>query len=413
MRRCADAHEHVPSGGQPTAEGPHPQISRARKRLFVAVTLLLTGVFAEAVAWPVSFLLRSRWAMYAPPKPDPTHVPYDEYLRRRDPVLGWPAPDEIGAEHYDTDASRWCRAADLPVDAPWLVSLYGDSYTADYVGGHTDHWGCRMQRKLGARVENFGVGGYGTDQSYLRYLGNDTDAAQVVVLGHMSENLIRNLTRYRDFHTRSRDWAFKPRFVLSDAGELQLLPLPALDLQQYRRLVGLESPQLALSHENFHPGGPTGAVPLRFPAVVSLIRNFGYWELRARLRGLSRYAPFYDPDHALGGVALTAEIMRSFQREAERRGQRSLLVIFPGPDDMAHHRETGVWIYQSLIDALERSGLSPYNFGDDLAKRLEAGSVDSAFHDHHYTLDVSHFVADRVAAELVRRRLLPGAHPAR
>ncbi len=376
--------------------------SRRAKRLFVVGYLLFLLVLAELFAWPAGKLLQSKWVMYADPKPGPRSISMAEYMDVRDPVLGWPRQKEFG-ENYAEDGARWCKGVDLPADAEWLVSLYGDSFTADWIGGDTDHWGCRMQRRLGATVKNYGVGGYGTDQSFLRYLNNESDQARIVILGHMSSDIIRNLTRYRDFRTRSRDWAFKPRFVVDDEGRLELVPIPTLDQDEYRRFLAVDSPQLILPHENFAPGGRAGAVRHRFPHVVSLLRNFGHWELRAQLAGLPGFAPFYDNDHPLQGVRLTAEIMLSFDREAKRRGQQPMLVVFPGSADLSHYRETGNWLYQSLIEALEGAGVSPYNFGETLLEHLGTQPVESAFHAHHYTQEVSHLVADSVITELAKR----------
>ena len=391
--------------GTPTTATPGssraPRPSRARRLLIVAYILFLL-VLAELFAWPAGILLQSKWLMYMDPKPGPEAITLDKYLAIRDPVLGWPMESEFG-QNYAPDGSRWCKGMDLPADAEWLASLYGDSFTADWVGGNTDHWGCRMQRRLGATVRNYGIGGYGTDQAFLRYRKNERDAARIVILGHMAENISRNLTRYRDFQSRSLAWGFKPRFVLDDAGGLILVPIPTLNESEYRRFLGLESPPFVLPYENFAPGGPAGAVRHEFPHLVSLFRNLGYWEVHARLARLPTYGPFYDTAHPLKGLQLTTAIMLGFEREAARRGQKAMLVIFPGGGDLIHYRKTGRWIYQNLIDALELAGASPYNFGVTMHQRLGDRPVESAFAKYHYTQEFSHLVADAVAGELARR----------
>jgi hypothetical protein len=388
------------SGQHYSREGtPSP---RAWRLSAVAAYLVFLLVLAELFAWPAGKLLQAKWWMYRDPSPGPNAISLTEYLAFRDPLLGWPAKREFG-ERYTPEGARWCKGTELRAGAEPLASLYGDSFTADWVGGDTDHWGCRMQRRLAAPVKNYGVGGYGTDQSLLRYRNNTPDSARIVILGHMSENIARNLTRYRDFHTRSQDWAFKPRFVLDDAGALSLVPIPTLNDGEYRRFIGAESPRYILPHENFAPGGPAGAVRHDFPHLVALLRNFGHWEVRARLAGLPTYGPLYDPGHPLKGLQLTTAIMLAFEREAGQRGQKALLIIFPGPGDVDHYRKTGKWLYHNLIEALRDAGAQPYNFGETLLDHYGKRPVESIFRDHHYTQEVSHLVADGVTAQLASR----------
>jgi hypothetical protein len=368
----------------------------------VATYFVILLLVAEAIAWAAGNFLQAKWLMYKDPQPGRRPIALNTYLAIRDPFLGWPMPQEFGST-YAPDGSRWCKGPALPPNSDWLASLYGDSFTADWVGGDTDHWGCRMQRELAATVRNYGVGGYGTDQAFLRYWNNPHDRARVVILGHMSENISRNLTRYRDLETRSQDWAFKPRFVLDRGVELSFVPIPSLNESEYRRFLGLDSPQFVLAHENFAPNGPAGATRHEPPFLVSQLRNLGNWEVRARIRGLPPYGPLYDAQHPLGGLQLTVAIMLAFEREAVRRDQKAVLVIFPGLADLRHFRKSGEWIYQNLLDSLGRAGAKPFNFGEALVRHLGARPIELAFADHHYTQEISHLVADSVTAELAAR----------
>ena len=57
-----------------------------------------------------------------------------------------------------------------------------------------------LARELGCRVNNFGVGGYGTDQAFLRYRQLAEDSPRFVVLGHYSEDIVRNVNQLRDLN---------------------------------------------------------------------------------------------------------------------------------------------------------------------------------------------------------------------
>ena len=49
------------------------------------------------------------------------------------------------------------------------MEVYGDSYTEGVDVNYQNSWPSLLSQKINCRVINFGVEGYGTDQSYLRY----------------------------------------------------------------------------------------------------------------------------------------------------------------------------------------------------------------------------------------------------
>ena len=386
------------------------------KRLAIPLYVLFLLVLLELASYVAGRVLQDRWLMYRDPVAPEGKAPmsYQEYLEVRNPELGWPRAEEFGQEGYgyDADGARRCLESGVADSAPWTLSFYGDSYTLDRIGGDTDHWVCRLQRLLGARARNYGVSGYGTDQALMRYLGNRDDRARVVVLAHMSEDILRNLTRYRDFQTYSQDWAFKPRFELDESGGLRRLPLPAIAPADYPRFIGIEQPQLVLPGESFQPNGEAGAVRLTFPFTLALVRNMGFWRLQSWRADVPAYAPFYGEDHPLHGLQITTRIMLRFVREAQARGQQALLILFPGPSDMEYQREHHRWVYQPLIDALRREGVEPLNFGETLVADLGDRPVSQAFgtgspsRQAHYSLETSHRVAEVVLERLVASGLV-------
>ena len=101
-------------------------------------------------------------------------------------------------------------------------------------------WGNLLTARLGCRVDNYGVIGYGTDQAYLYFKyhhEHGLDRAPVVILSHLSENIVRNITQDLGF-IYQMPLALKPRFVLEPSGALRLVPMPRLtpaDYDAYRR----------------------------------------------------------------------------------------------------------------------------------------------------------------------------------
>ena len=98
------------------------------------------------------------------------------------------------------------------------IALFGDSFVhADEVD-FRDSWGQRMEQETlaGAEVLNFGVQGYGTDQSLLHYreLG-EFFHPHIVLIGYQFENIGRNVNLLRKLYQPDSNIPFsKPRFVL-------------------------------------------------------------------------------------------------------------------------------------------------------------------------------------------------------
>src|SRR5215469_5275481 len=102
-----------------------------------------------------------------------------------DDELGWPSPrdavapprDQTGAK-YNPDFSQ--------TDHP-CASAYGASFVWGDNIPLADGWVEQLSRKLGCRVANYGVAGYGTDQAYVRFQRMQ-DQAPVTFLGFSPEH---------------------------------------------------------------------------------------------------------------------------------------------------------------------------------------------------------------------------------
>ena len=239
------------------------------------------------------------------------------------------------------------------------------------------------------------------------------DRAELVVLSHMTRGIIRNITRYRGFRPGSSwDLSFKPRFVLLESGDLKRIPILTLTASEVRRFLALETPQLVLPYEYFHPNGPSGAVQLKFPYTIALIRNMNYWGLKVRIKGGPLHTSFYALNHPAGGLQITTAIMLEFVRVAQVRGQKSLLIIFPTYADLELFRKTDQWVYQTLLDALLKAGVTPLNFGESLIEHFKGRPLAEVFgagsnqEINHYNAEASHLVSGTVIQHLNKTGLL-------
>jgi hypothetical protein len=316
---------------------PTPSGKRNRPGFRLALLVLL-AVLLEAAAWLGCRALTARGIFYQP-RPD---ADFAGYLQQRHPVLGWPAGDRF--------IPRRAPASERRANQPALVSLYGESFTFGSEVSDEEAWGNRLAARLEARVDNFGVGGYGTDQALLRYQLNTNDTARVVVLGIVTENLMRNVNQYRDLLYASGGLGFKPRFILNSTNGLELVLLFTPATGEFPTFA--RDPGRHLAHEFFQPDGGRGVGASAFPFTFSLARSVRHFSTGPRWRGEPWHADFFRADHPSGALPLTVAIVREFERTCRARGQTPLVLLLPTGRDLQHFRRHRRWIHAPLAEAL-------------------------------------------------------------
>jgi hypothetical protein len=368
-----------------------------------AVLLLFVALSLEGLGFVACKVLAHLDLIYDP-------VPatnYARYLAERDPVTGWPSPNTRGHGEYDASGSRLVPAFPNPATQS-CVAIFGDSFTWGDEVSPEDAYGNVLARALGCRVANFGVGGYGTDQALLRYEEVRPEAS-VVVLGHFSEDIVRNVNQERGF-LGSATLGLKPRFLYRD-GVLDLVPLPALTEEQYAHIG--ENAASLVPYDYFRPGGPSGVVALRFPFLISAVRALRHYRLRAALRHEPSYAEFYRPDHSSGALQVTIGIMRRFVVTARNRGQTPLILLIPDVKDLEWLRVHGIVPYQALIDSLTNGGVPFVSAAESLNRHL-AGKPPCFIYfrcsGHHFRPEGYRELA-KVVERTIHERGLLRAHP--
>jgi hypothetical protein len=284
---------------------------------------------------------------------------FASYSARVHPVLGWPSPQ---AKQEQPDG----RADSKQLPGEIRLSAYGDSFTAGF-GVEPEHtWSAVLGNMLGCQIENYGVPGYGTDQSYLRFHHNRSDPADIVFFGHLSENIQRNVNQLRNFLAPIHQCQTKPRFILDEKGQLQLVPLPQLSAENYD--VFIKNPERFLRHDYFAPGGPSGAQKLGFPYLWSVVKAYRFF-YNYFIVGYKSYLQFYRPDHPSRAFPLTMAIINQFHQEAQSRGNHPIVLIFPTDEDFRYYNKHLEFVYKPLIRELEKSHLDYIDLGSEIVTR--------------------------------------------
>jgi hypothetical protein len=388
---------------------------KARNAVFFVLMLVFTLAVVESLFFFAGKFLQSKHGMWAPPG-DPNgerrSMSYEEHLKQRDPVLGWPSRPQYGKDLDVNGAQRNPYFANGPQEGS-CVSLYGDSFTQGWLDASSPgkNWGNLLSNRMACYVANFGVAGYGTDQAYLRFAENRSDRAPVVIFGLHTEDVLRNLTRVRDLQNYAKWYALKPRFILNDRRELKLVPIPTLTEEEYLRVVGLAGDPLILEHEDFQPGGAAGVVKLEFPYTVSVAKNMmRFYGFRSRLFHRPEWMEFLQRGHALHGLEITVGITRKFVELAEQRGEVPLVVILPHLLDLKYFLDKGSWPYQVLVEDYAQSSIPFIDFGPYLvADAQERGKDVEEYYGptHHYNDEGNALVARFVYDRLAEKALVP------
>ena len=333
---------------------------------------------------------------------------YADYLASRDPVLGWPGATRLGDGSFDAVGSRRVPAFPDPATAPALVSLYGDSMTYSLEVGEEDAWGNQLARLLGARVANFGIGGFGTDQAYLRFLGNHQDEAPIVFLNHFSDDILRDVNRWRYLISTSPQsrLAFKPRFVV-EGERLVPVPLPELSYDAYVGCV--RSGGRCLDDEFFLvDDGRSGILSLRFPYLLTLLRAKDGLMLGSRLDREPRHARLYRAGHPSDALRVTHLVLRDFVRTAQGRGRTPVVTVIPDGKDIEYRRANGAWAYQPLLDLLAADGIEVLDFGPGILARLGERSPCAVINRcyEHFNAEGYRMLAEIAYEHLIARGLV-------
>lgn len=323
-------------------------------------------------------------------------------------LLGWvPRPlssSANGLYHYNSQGLRSAprEYVDRPDSGVLRIALFGDSFTHgnDVPLQHT--FGALLEEKLyasgmPAEVMNFGVGGYGIDQAFLRFRAQGaSNGAQVVVLGFQPENLKRNLNLLRVLYDPRTNLPFaKPRFVLAEGG-IRLINVPVLPLDRIvPTLRDLDNWDL-LPHEYFYDR-----------------RDYqgAWWQKSKLLATVAEFRTHSDDEWLLKRILyrenseeqqLGWAVIQAFAQEVAATGATFLIVHLPTKQEMGLSLRLGRWPYQTFLDALDQE-YAVVHPEQAMGALVRESGIDELFAGH-YTRAGNEIVADAIFTQLTRQQ---------
>ncbi len=329
-----------------------------------------------------------------------------------DSVLGWRYRSGIATAHDQTN-SRGLRSAReysaVPADSVVRVAAFGDSFV---YGNEVDNANCWpvLAEQIYPRLEvlNYGVGGYGNDQAYLRFLADGRSLSpRIAILAFTPTDFGRVVNVYRRFLSNRELPLFKPRFVLPTGGQLELVPSPVRAPADYARYLDHPEAVTTLGRGDAWYEPATYEDPLYdVSATVRLLT--GLW-IKVRRRYLDGDRLVRDGvfNRASTAFALETTLFQSFAAKARAAGIVPLVIILPDRESIVHRRDGHAPIFAPLIDDLRAKGIDYLDVTEAFLAQEGRPRVNDWFMPGgHYSPS-----ANRLVAEWLGPRLLERARP--
>lgn len=319
-----------------------------------------------------------------------------------DPDLGWSIKPNGATKNglYRANSAGFRADREYPVqpaEGTLRVATFGDSFTHCDDVPNESTWQSSLE-KPSDRLEvlNFGVMGYGTDQALLRFRAEaERWKPRVAVMGFMVDNILRNVNRFPAFRAPDNLPLAKPRYRSAKDG-LELIPGPGLEPADYltksdEELIKSLAPQDRVYDPHLYEP--------RFGDFSYLVRTIRTID---RILGAEKKPDWTGLYQDSEPVGLTVELLKAFADEAQARGIRPLVVIFPDRSALADYTGSRAKIWQTLLDQLDREGIPYLDLTKDLAEFVARQESEDDLFRPHYAPPLNARVAELLAPEIKR-----------
>ena len=334
-----------------------------------------------------------------------------------DSVLGWRyrAGYASSTENINRQGLRSRREYDsVPSPGTLRVAAFGNSFVYGHEVSDTDAWSALIEsRSAGVEVLNYGVGGYGLDQAFLRFQQEGLSLKpSVALIGFHPDDLRRVTNRYRRFIS-TREWPLgKPRFLLSSDHELVLLPNPLAHRADYERLLRDPGAVRELGAFDEWYSRAVYEHPL-YDALATIRLGHAFWQRASRR--------LFDEDRLMAGGVFNARssafrvqvgVLRAFVEAARGRGVAPVVLMLPNPRSVERSRRGEETEYRALEDSLRGGGVVVWD-GALALRDVPAGVEELFAPGAHYSPRGSRALAAWLSVRLDSIRLLVDRAPAR
>lgn len=313
------------------------------------------------------------------------------------PTLGWSIKHNGISELYQANSSgiRSDREYSLTLaDGILRVATFGDSFTHCDDVKNNETWQAIIESYTSTiEVLNFGVGGYGLDQAYLRYIEDGRQyKPDIVLIGFMSENIFRNINTYRPFLFPKTGLPLtKPRYVLSGE-KLTLIANPMKSLDDYKKFL--------LHAQDVLP--KIGANDDYYTYKKFYTTNVFDWSptfriIKILMHGTNQKYPLeeiitnnrYNKDS--DAFKITTKIFDKVYNAALENGSTPIILVFPDKPDVSLYYSKQEKVYTPLLSYFDSKG---YQY-IDIMNAFQNTDIEDLFEGHYSPL------ANKLVAEYI------------
>jgi hypothetical protein len=322
---------------------PNSKEKNQNKELLTGLVILFCSLLIiELICFAFFSIYKERFTWADPAKYVLNPKYLKEFAKHYDASLGW----KYG---YRTQFGERPQPKDYHHP---IMSAYGDSFTHCDQVRNAETWETYLAEYLKGDVYNFGVGGYGTDQAYLRFLQEFPKIkTPLVSLGIMPENINRIINVYRRFYfLKQTGFSVKPRFVLKD-GELKLIENPISKVEDLPKL--LDPNFLKKIGKNDWWYNHNNSPSFSFPFTAILFNKQLWREAFYRYKGYQLddidpqpWENTWDNQEARD---LMFAIVDAFVKKAREFGSTPVIILFPREQDASTKKGGGTIKAEDLI----------------------------------------------------------------
>jgi len=354
---------------------------------------------------------------------EPIRTTDDIYREQSEHIRSWIEADGRGRDVVDTDLgwryragfqgrrnainSQGLRSArEFTVTAPEgviRVAAFGDSFVYGNEVANEHAWATVVDTSFDdIEVLNYGVGGYGVDQSLLKYrVEGGALSPHVVLIGFIADDIRRVVNVYQRFASTSSGTFTKPRFALGEGGELQLVPPPIRRLEDWIPI--LENPSLVTDwgeHDQWYEPLVYENPLYDLSAAVRLATNI-WSRLDNRYLDPDRLFIGNDFNTSAVGYRLQMAIFDAFVEDVQDSGAYPVVLILPSRGELQSAFGGETIVYAPLIEELDRLGIVYWEASEAFLARGKSGIDGSWFAPGgHYSPLGNRIVADWLAPKI-------------
>lgn len=334
-----------------------------------------------------------------------------------DPTLGWSlrpnAQTQNEGQTYTANSIGLPGLREYPrerVAGVTRIAAFGPSFTHGDEVSDTATWPAQMEQvRPNLEVMNWGVGGYGTDQAFLRYTTQgQAYQPDIVLIGFEEDNTQRNVNRFRPFfHPATGIPLTKPMFIQADEG-LRLIENPFQDFQALKRTL-LDEPnrflEIVCPHDKYCASDEYQPMALDIFTSFRFLRTLVY-----EARQLKRQDVSLTPANLEAGrwllddvQAVSWQLLQMFVEEAASNGAIPVVVAFPECSSIEAYEQDydQATFYRTGVIFLRQQGVHVIELPPAFVEHKTDANLDYAA---YYAADGGHF--NQLGNQIVSQAIL-------